>query len=152
MKRLLVYGAVAAMLAVGFATSPASAQSVVRESTCTEVNGSNTMTYDCGFNVKNYTLGSPVTIYVNWSCTGTCGPLTSFGLRQSGFSPNGVSGHMVSAKRLSDGLSLTFMFDALKKTGSGATGNAHFKMGVAMDDGAGNVTSMDCPIDVHLNE
>ncbi len=152
MKRLLVYGAVAALLAVSFMTSPASAQSVVRESTCTVTDGSNSMTYDCGFNVKNYTLGSPVTISVNWSCTGTCGPLMSFGLRESGFTPNGVSGHMLSAKRLSNGFSLTFAFDSLKKTGSGGTGSAHFRMGVGMDDGAGNVTSMDCPIDVHLNE
>ncbi|HEX9428165.1 MAG TPA: hypothetical protein VGA64_10280 [Candidatus Polarisedimenticolia bacterium] len=150
MKRLLMFGSVAALLILAASTSPASAQSVVRESTCTENYGSNTMTYDCGFNVKNYTQGSNVTLNINWSCTGNCGAATAFGLRGNGFTPGGVSGHMTGAKRLTNGLQLTFAFDQLKKTGGGAVGNAHFELDVEMDDGSGTMTSMPCNIDVHL--
>ncbi len=151
MKRFLMLGVVAALVAVGFMTTPATAEEVSRVSTCTMGSGSNSLTYDCNFNVKDYTLGSPITVTASWSCTGTCG-LASFGMRGKGFTPDGVSGHMVSAKRSGDGVSMTFAFDALKETGSGGTGNAHFKMGVKMDDGAGNVTVKDCPIEIHLNQ
>ena len=152
MKRLVMFGAVAVTLVALFLPSAASAQTAVRESSCTDTAGTNTMTYDCGFNVKNYVLGAPVTFTINWSCTGSCGPATSFGLRTNGFTPSGVSGHMLGGKRLPDGVQLTFAFDSLKKTGSGGTGNAHFVMNVNMDDGSGGTTSMPCNIDVHLNE
>ncbi len=155
MKRILMFGSVAALLALVAMTSPASAQSITRESTCTESYGSNTMTYDCGFNVKNYTLSAPVSFNINWTCTGACGGATGFGLRGNGFTPGGVSGHMTGAKRLMNGLQpvglqLTFAFDSLKKTANGAVGNAHFELDVEMDDGSGTMTSMPCNIDVHL--
>lgn len=76
----------------------------------------------------------------------------SFGLRDSGFTPPGVSGHLAGGRRSLSGLDLTFVFDTLKKTGAGATGNAHFVMTLMMDDGAGGITAMPLPIDVHLNE
>jgi hypothetical protein len=152
MKRLVMYGAVAVFLAMAVMVSPASAQTVVRVSTCTATDGSNTMTYDCGFNVKNYSLDAPVTFNVTWTCTGTCGPATSFSLSPSGFTPAGVSGHMLGAKLLTNGLQLTFAFDSLKNVGGGYTGNAHFTMGVNMDDGTGTTTSIPCGIDVHLQE
>lgn len=152
MKRVIMYSAVGALLAMFVMASPASAQSVVRESTCTETMGSNVMTYDCGFNVKNYTLGSPVTLSVNWTCSGTCGWVTSFGLRDSGFSPSGVSGHMMGARRTATGVDLIFAFDSLKKTGGGYTGNAHFKMTVQMDDGTGTMVDAPCDLDVHLQQ
>jgi hypothetical protein len=152
MKRVLMYAAVGALLAVFVMASPASAQSAVRETSCTAVNGSNRMTYDCGFNVKNYTLGSPVTFSVNWSCTGTCGSVTSFGLRDSGFTPANVSGHMMGARRTSNGIDLIFAFDSLQKTGNGYAGNAHFKMTVQMDDGTGTMSDVPCKMDVHLDQ
>ena len=151
MKRFLMLGAVAVLVAAGFMTTPATAEEVSRVNTCTMGDGSNSLTYDCNFNVKGYTLGSPITVTATWSCTGTCS-MASFGLRGGGFSPNGVSGHMVSAKKFGDGVSMTFAFDSLKSTGNGGTGNAHFKMGIKMDDGAGNVTVKDCPIEIHLNQ
>lgn len=152
MKRLVMFGAVAVALVALFLPSPASAQTTVRESTCTETMGNNTMTYDCGFNVKDYVLGAPVTFTINWACTGVCGPATSFGLRTSGFTPGGVSGHLMGGKKLANGVQLTFAFDSLKKTGSGGVGNAHFVMNVNMDDGSGTVAPMPCNIDVHLGE
>ena len=145
MKRALFSAAVIlTMLAVA---SPASAQAVVRELTCTEVYGSNSMTYDCGFNVKDYVVGTPVKFIINYSCTGGCGPVVSFGLRGSGFTPPGTSGHMVGGKRIPNGVELTFVFDSLK---NGHIGNAHFNLNLNMDDGSGNWSAVPCKVNVHL--
>lgn len=146
MKRALYCAAVIffAMLVVA---SPASAQSVTRESSCTEVHGSNTMNYDCGYNVKNYAVGTPVTFTINYSCTGGCGPVLSFGLRNNGFSPPGVSGHLVGGKRIPNGVELTFVFDSLMK---GRVGNAHFNLNINMDDGSGTWSAVPCKVNVHL--
>lgn len=153
MKRFLLFGVAAVLLMVAFSATPALAQSVVRDSTCAAVSGSNRMTYDCSFNVKNYTLGSPVTLNVGWACTGACGPVTAFGLGTNPFSPDGVSGHLMGAKRLDNGFALTFAFDSLKSMGKGpGVGNARFSMTVNMDDGSGNMTSVPCRLDVHLGE
>jgi len=130
---------------------PASAQ-LMREGTCTLGEGTAAVTYDCSFNVKNYVTGTPVTLSIGYTCAGTCGPVMSFGLRDNGFTPAGVSGHLAGGRRSVSGLELTFVFDTLKKTGAGATGNAHFIMTLMMDDGAGGITAMPLPIDVHLNE
>lgn len=145
MKRALFSAAVIlTMLAIA---SPASAQAVVRELTCTEVHGSNQMNYDCGFNVKDYVVGTPVKFIINYSCTGGCGPVVSFGLRNNGFSPPGTSGHMVGGKRIPNGVELTFVFDSLK---NGHVGNAHFNLNLNMDDGSGNWTAVPCKVNVHL--
>ena len=151
MKRALLCGAMAAVLALFVGVSPAAAQAVVKESSCTHQHGSNTITYDCGFNVKDYTVGTPVTFTVNYACSGNCGAVTSFGLRNSGFTPGGVSGHLVGGKRVTGGMQLTFVFDSLKKTGSGAVGNAHFKMNLNADTGDG-MELVPCTVDVHLDE
>ena len=145
MKRALL--GMAAILVMLAAVSPASAQAVVREQTCTEVYGSNQMTYDCGYNVKDYVVGTPVTFTINYSCTSGCGPVVSFGLRGSGFTPPGTAGHMVGGKRVPNGVELTFVFDALKKD---HVGNAHFNLNLNMDDGSGNWSAQPCKVNVHL--
>ena len=146
MKRALVCTAIVlAMLAI---CRPVSAQAVTRESQCTEVNGSNTMTYDCGFNVKDYVMGTPITFTMTFSCNGNCGPVTSMGMRGSGFTPPGVTGHMVGGKRLDNGVELTFVFDTLKKN---SVANGHFNVNISMDDGQGNWTTSPCKVNVHLN-
>jgi hypothetical protein len=150
MKCFSVVLGAAVLLVAGFAASPASAQVVMHESSCTDVVGSNSLTHDCGFNVKNYVVGSPVTFTVNYACTGSCGPVLSFGLRDAGFTPEGVSGHLVGGRRVAGGLELTFVFDALKKTGGGAVGNAHFSMNLMVDDGQGTRQVLPCGVDVHL--
>ena len=136
---------------VAGSVAPASAQ-VVREGTCTLGEGANAVTYDCNFNIKDYVCGTPVTFSIAYSCAGSCGPVMSFGLRDNGFSPAGVSGHLAGGRRTVSGLDLTFVFDTLKKTGAGSTGNAHFVMSLMMPDGLGGITAMPLPIDVHLNE
>jgi hypothetical protein len=150
MRLHLLFGVAAAAMVL--VITPASAQTVVRDSTCTVVAGSNRMTYDCGFNVMNYALGAPVTLNVTWTCTGTCGPATAFGLRQNPFSPAGVSGHLMGAHRLDDGFALTFVFDSLKSMGGGpGVGNARFSLTVDLDDGTGTIVPVPCKVDVHLN-
>jgi hypothetical protein len=152
MKRALFCGVTAAVLAIFFAAAPASAQTVMRESTCTNVHGSNLMTYDCNYHVRNYVVGTPVTLSMTYNCTGACGPVMSFGLKGRGFSPAGVSGHLVGGKRLANGIELTFVFDSLKSMGNQATGSAHFNMNVNMDDGSGSMSAVPCKVDVHLKE
>jgi hypothetical protein len=144
---LLAMFVVAALAAV-----PASAQAT-SESSCTVSSGGASVTYDCGFNVKDYALGSPVTLSISYSCSGagTCGPVMSFGLRDSGFTPAGVSGHLTGGHRTASGLDLTFVFDSLKETGGSCTGNAHFLMNMLMDDGSGGLAVTALPFDVHLN-
>lgn len=151
MKRALSYGLMAAVLAV-FAAAPAAAQAVVKESTCTHVRGTNRMTYDCKFQVKNYVPGTPVTFAMTYGCSGSCGPVMSFGLRGRGFSPSGVSGHLVGGRRLDNGIELTFVFDSLKSMGNQKNGSALFNMNVSMDDGSGNMAPEPCDVDVHLKE
>jgi hypothetical protein len=148
-KPLLLAVFVVAVVALGVV--PASAQ-LMRESTCTNAEGATAVTWDCNFNVKDYVTGTPVVLAINYTCTGACGPVMSFGLRDNGFTPAGVSGHLAGGRRTLSGLDLTFVFDTLKKAGAGATGNAHFVMNLMMSDGAGGIVAMPLPIDVHLNE
>jgi len=151
MKKVLMYSALAAVMLLAFSVAPASAQSVVRESTCTDSMGTNKVTYDCGFVVKNYQLGQPVTLQLNYSCeTGKCGPMLSFGLRNNGFSPSGVSGQLIGGRVLGDGVELTFEFDSLNCNGKNCNGNAHFFMNLYMDDGSGNMVVNPCNFNVHL--
>ena len=152
MKKVLMYSALAAVMLLAFSVAPASAQSVVKESSCTDAVGSNSVTYDCGFVVKNYQPGQPVTLRMNYVCaTGKCGPMLSFGLRNNGFSPSGVSGQLIGGRFLGDGVELVFQFDQLKSAGKGYTGNAHFFMNLFMDDGSGTMVVAPCNFDVHLD-
>lgn len=152
MKRALLVGVMAAVLAVFVAATPASAETVVREGTCGHMHGSNMLTYDCNFNVRDYVVGAPVKFTINYGCTGRCGPVTSFGLRKAGFTPNGVMGRLVAAKRLTNAVELTFVFDSLKTTGNGSVGNAHFNLNLSMDDGTGTMSTVPCDVDVHLKQ
>ena len=147
MKRFMKYTAMAALVAVFVMAGQAPAEMVQRDSSCTANVGSNRMTYDCNFNVRDYTVGNPVTFTMNYSCTGNCGPVLSFGLGKPGFTPAGVSGRMIGGRRLESGVELTFVFDSLK-----SGGNAHFNMNINMDDGSGNWEAVPCKVKVHLNE
>jgi hypothetical protein len=151
MKRMSwMLAAVAVVALAGLA--PASAETT-KESTCSVSGGAGSMTYDCDFHVKHYTTGAPVTLAIGYSCDGSCGSVASFGLAEVPFTPAGVAGHMVGGKRLSSGLELTFVFDALNKKSPGnGTGMAHFVMTMLMPDGAGGLMVVPCPIDVHLND
>lgn len=148
MKNVLKYVASAAILAVFVMAGQASAQTVLRSSSCSEVMGGNRLTYDCNFNAKNYTVGQELTFHVGYVCTGACGPVMSFNLAQPGFTPSTVSGRMTGGEATDDGANLTFVFDSLAK----GTGNAHFTMMVNMDDGTGNWKPVACKVKVHLGD
>ena len=151
MKRALFGCVVAGALVLFAGVSTASAQVVTKESQCTKSHGSNTITYDCGFNVRNYTEGTPVTFTINYNCSGACPGITSFGLGPSGFTPNGVTGHLVGGKRLADGIQLTFVFDSLKAApNKGVMANAHLKANLNADDGSGAIGMVSLDARVHV--
>jgi len=152
MKRVLFGCVVAGALVLFAGVSTASAQMVMKESRCSMSHGSNTIDYDCGFSVRNYTEGTPVTFTINYTCSGACPGITSFGLGNSGFTPSGVSGHLVGGKRLADGIQLTFVFDSLKTGGKGAAANAHFKLNLNADDGTGTISMVPLNTKVHLQQ
>ena len=54
MSKVLKYAMATAALFFGLSLQPAAAQSLMRESTCTHTSDSNTLIYDCAFNVKYY--------------------------------------------------------------------------------------------------
>jgi hypothetical protein len=145
MKRMTVLLAVSAFLLFGATVAPAAAQAV-KDSSCIDQG----VTWDCHFHVKDYVVGSPVTFLVNYSCPGACGPVTSFGLGDRGFTPEGVTGHLVGGKRMQSGLELTFVFDSLQTTGNHAMGTGNFMMNLMVDDGTGTMTSVAFPVDVRL--
>ena len=145
MKRMTILLAIAAFMLFGPAVAPASAQAV-KDSSCND----HGLTWDCHFHIKDYVVGSPVTFTVNYSCPGKCGPVISFGLQDRGFTPEGVTGHLVGGSRMPSGLQLTFVFDNLGKTGNHAMGTGNFLMNVMVDDGAGGMIAVPCPVDVRL--
>ncbi len=133
MRQILKVGSIAAFLALCLAVAPASAETVMKGSTCSKAIGGNRITYDCNFNVRNYEMGTPVTFDVNYSCSGDCSQVLSFGMQSPAFTPRGVRGQLVGGKRLENGLSVTFVFTSAK----GNAANAHFSMNVGVYDDNG---------------
>ena len=147
MRKTTVVLAAAVFVMFGVSVTPASAQ-VVKDSSCTNASG---VTWDCHYHMKDVTVGAPITFQVNYSCPGPCGPVMSFGLGEKGFFPaSEVSGHLVRGSRLPSAMSLTFVFDALSDTGNHSKGTANFVMNLMVDDGAGGMVAMPCPVDVRL--
>jgi hypothetical protein len=149
MKRKLLVVAMFAVAALAVGATPASAQ-ITRESGCMVNDAAASVEYDCNFNVKNYVTGTPVMLDLAYTCTGTCGPVMSFGLGDRAWTPAGVSGRLTGGRRMASGLQLVFTFDTLKKTGAGGVGNAQFVMVMLVGDGAGGFKPLTLPIRVHL--
>ena len=145
MKRIVKYGAMTAFMALCLAAAPASAQMVQKESNCSKSVGHNRLTYGCNFQVRNYEPGTPVTFEVNTECTGECTPVLSFGLRNPGFTPNGVTGYMVGGERTENGIKVTFVFEKVKKSA-----NAHFSYSVGMFDDNGVMKVVKAGFSAHL--
>ncbi|HET8945884.1 MAG TPA: hypothetical protein VFQ07_02780 [Candidatus Polarisedimenticolia bacterium] len=150
-KTMLMFAGVVLAMSALMAT-PAHAQAV-KEQSCTDA--ASGVTWDCDFKMKSATPGAPVSFTVNYACTSAvCGPVLSFGLNGTGFTPASASGHLVGGSRLPNGLQLTFAFDSVKE--SGVSGNshveAHFVMNVMTTDAQGGPVMVACPVDVKLNE
>lgn len=152
MKKTILTFAGAAFLVSAMLSAPAHAQ-VVKERSCSDA--ASGVSWDCDFKMKSTSPGSPVSFTVTYACTSAvCGPVLSFGLNGSGFTPAYASGHLVGGRRLSNGLELTFAFDSVKE--SGVSGNshaeAHFVMNIMTSDAEGGPLMVACPVDVRLNE
>jgi hypothetical protein len=150
MKRMTIVFASAIFVVSVMAGSPAHAQAM-KETSCSNAQG---VTWDCGFKVKSFTPGQPITFSVGYSCAGDCGPVLSFGMQDTAFTPAGVAGHLVSGSRLPDGLELTFAFDSVRKAGVSGNGlaAAHFMMNLMTVDASGAPVVVACPVDVRLQE
>jgi hypothetical protein len=131
------------------AGSPAQAQTA-KDKSCS----SGGVTWDCGFKTKSFVPGQPITFTVGYTCPGDCGPVLSFGMQETAFTPPGVNGHLVGGRRLPDGLELTFAFDAVRKAGVSGNGlaEAHFMMNLMTTDASGAPAVVSCPVDVRLQE
>lgn len=155
MKRMTILFASAVFMVSALAATPAHAQ-IVKDKSCSNAQGDSpaSVTWDCGFKVKSFSPGQPVTFSVGYSCAGTCGPVLSFGMQETAFTPAGVSGHLVGGRRLSDGLELTFAFDSIRKAGVSGNGlaEAHFIMNLMTTDASGAPAVVSCPVDVRLQE
>lgn len=151
MKRMVLTFASAAVLVSAMLLTPAHAQAV-KEKSCTDA--ASGISWDCDYKLKSVTPGTPVSFTINYSCSGACGPVLSFGLQPEGFSPAGCSGHLVGGRRLPSGLELTFAFDAIRESGVSGNGHAegHFIMNVMATDAAGAPMMVALPVDVRLNE
>lgn len=151
MPRFTKYAIAAAVLSFCLAWQPADAQALMRESACTRTFGSNTLTYDCSFNVKHYQPKTPVRMYIDFACTGSCGPVLGFGLRKRDFfTPEDVSGRLVGGGRTENGLWIDFQFESLKRTGKTYVGNAHFTIPIMVEDGSGNAVQTRLDADLHV--
>ncbi len=148
MKRILKVGSIAAFLAFCLAAAPASAEMVMKGSTCSKSIGSNKITYDCNFNVRGYQLGSPVTFDVTYDCAGRCSQVLSFGLQNKGFTPNGASGAMLGGARLNNGLRVTFAFNSAQN----GVANGHFTMNVGLYDEEGVMHVVPANFKVNLKD
>ena len=155
MKRMTILFASAIFAVSVLAGSPALAQTV-KDRTCSNAQGDSpaSVTWDCGFKVKSFSPGQPMSFTVGYSCAGACGPVLSFGMQETAFTPAGVSGHLVGGRRLPDGLELTFAFDAVRKAGASGNGlaEAHFMMNLMTTDASGAPMVVACPVDVRLQE
>jgi hypothetical protein len=151
MKRMTILVASAIFVVSAMAGSPAHAQTV-KDKSCSSTQGG--VTWDCGFKAKSFSPGQPITFSVGYTCTGTCGPVLSFGMQETAFTPAGVSGHLVGGARLPDGLELTLAFDDVRKAGVSGNGMAaaHFMMNLMTTDASGAPVVVACPVDVRLNE
>lgn len=155
MKRMTIVFASALFAVSVLAGSPALAQTV-KEKTCSNAQGDGpaSVTWDCGFKVKSFSPGLPITFTVSYACSGTCGPVLSFGMQETAFTPSGVTGHLAGGRRLPDGLELTFAFDGVRKAGQSGNSmaEAHFIMNLMTTDASGAPVIVACPVDVRLNE
>jgi hypothetical protein len=152
MKKTILTFAGAAFLVSAMLSAPAHAQAV-KQTSCTDA--ASGVTWDCDFKMKSASPGTPVSFTINYACTSAvCGPVLSFGLNGTGFTPASASGHLVGGSRMPSGLELTFAFDSVKE--SGVSGNshveAHFVMNVMTTDAQGGPVMVSCPVDVKLNE
>jgi hypothetical protein len=144
--------AAAVLMMVAFA-APAAADA--SKGTCSALIGSNTVQYDCNYVAKDYELGAPLTLQLDYSCSVRCGGILAFGLSGPGYAPRGdVEGRIVSVERGAGTLTFTLQFDKLHedKSGNGnSNGTAFMSIMLNVDDGSGRFKPTSLPFKVHVN-
>jgi len=149
MKRFLI---ATAILSVAAFVSQASADT--SKGTCSAVVGNNTIQYDCNYVAKDYEVNDPLSLKLDYSCSGRCGGVLAFGLTGPGYTPKGeVEGHIVSVERSPGSMSFTLMFSKLHEdnTGGNCNGTAFMSMMLNVDDGTGRFKPTSLPFKVHVN-
>jgi len=149
-KEILMTAAVLSMMAVAV---PASADT--SKGSCTAQIGANTVQYDCNYVAKDYELGAPLTLHLDYSCSVRCGGVLAFGLTGPGYTPPGdVEGHIVAIERSPGSMNFTLMFSKLHEDGSGngnCNGTAFMSLMLNVDDGSGRFKPTALPFKVHVN-
>ena len=150
-KGFLIAAAVLTILAL---TGPATAAETAK-GTCTAQVGSNSVSYDCNYVAKDYEMGSPLTLHLDYACSVRCGGVLAFGLSGPGYSPKGdVAGHIMSVERSAGAMDFTLMFDKLHEDSSDqghSNGTAFMSIMLNVDDGTGRFRPTSLPFKVHVN-
>ena len=122
---------------------------------CTASVGSNTVRYDCNYVAKDYAVGAPLTLQLDYDCSVRCGGVLAFGLSGPGYSPKGeVQGQIVSVERNPGSMNFTLQFDRLHEDASGqgnSNGTAFLTIMLNVDDGTGRLRPTSLPFKVHVN-
>ena len=143
----------AAVLMMVALAAPAAADA--SKGSCSAQIGSNTVRYDCNYVAKDYELGAPLTLQLDYSCSVRCGGVLAFGLSGPGYAPRGeVEGHIVSVERGAGTMSFTLQFDKLHEDQSGngnSNGTAFMAIMLNVDDGSGRFKPTQLPFKVHVN-
>ena len=125
------------------------------KATCTASVGSNTITYDCNFVSNGYEMGAPLSLQLDYACSGRCGGVLAFGLSGPGYVPRGdVEGHIMSVARSAGSVAFALMFDKLHEDASAnghCNGTAFMTMLLNVDDGSGRMKPTPMPFKVHVN-
>ena len=154
--RCLVKGLLIGVQAVALlALAAPSANSDTAKSMCSQMVGSNKVTYDCNYVADNYEMGAPLTLHLEYSCTVRCGGVLAFGLTGPGYSPKGdVEGHITAVDRSASAMDFTLVFDKLHEdssTDGHCNGTAFMSMMLNVDDGSGRFKPTALPFKIHVN-
>lgn len=148
-RRFFITAVILSVAALAFPASDTS------KGTCTAQVGSNTVSYDCNYVAKEYDLGSPLTLKLDYSCSVRCGGVLAFGLSGPGYTPKGqVEGQIVSVERSPNSMNFTMMFNKLHGDENGmgnSNGTAFMSMMLNVDDGSGRLRPTSLPFKVHVN-
>jgi len=151
MKGFLITAAGLVMLAVAVPAAAIDAS----KGTCTAQVGSNTVRYDCNYVAKDYEMGSPLTLQLDYDCSVRCGGVLAFGLHGPGYTPKGeVQGQIVSVERSPGSMNFTLEFSKLHEPEGGngnCNGTAFMSIMLNVDDGTGRFRPTSLPFKVHVN-
>ena len=145
----------AAALALVLLPTTTASGAETAKGTCSATVGSNTVRYDCNYVAKDYAMGAPLTLQLDYDCSVRCGGVLAFGLSGPGYTPKGeVQGQIISVERNPGSMNFTLQFNKLHEDESGqgnSNGTAFLTMMLNVDDGTGRLRPTSLPFKVHVN-